>query len=148
MNDIYSPPNAQFEDEEELMRRRKRDALALRILVLLKLPMIIAGIIVSSKYSMNREVISPAVNPETLTYVFNATLILGSIISWIGLLLLKRWAGWLYTVTYVAMITILVTTTKPLAMHPYKEAIDWLSTCMSSAIIVLVFFSCALIERK
>jgi hypothetical protein len=67
-----------------------------------------------------------------------------SLLSWGGLLFLRRWAGWLFTATYIVGLSGYLYFPQPETLHPYVLALDCFDNFLSVTIVVIVFFSYAI----
>lgn len=118
--------------------------MVLRLLVVAKPVLLFVTTLVQRSVSSEGLSPEPVLAPGTGLFLLVGIVLLGSLVSWIGLLFLARWAGWLYAATYGVVLVLSLTLPTIAERHAYVLALDWLTVGVSVATIAMAFFSQAL----
>ena len=144
MNNPYATPSSPMQEEDELSRKQRRDARLIRICLFLQIPMIAAYIMVKRIFQIQQSETEPSMTLQSPFFWVITILFVATLSSWVGLLFMKRWAGWLFTATYIVGLSGYLYFPQPETLHPYVLAVDCLDNFLSITIVIMVFFSYAI----
>ena len=106
--------------------------------------MIAAYIMVERTFQIQQAEALPSMTLQSPIFWAIIIFYLGTLSSWVGLLFMKRWAGWLFTATYIVGLSGYLYFPQPETLHTYVLAVDCLDNFLSITIVVMVFFSYAI----
>jgi hypothetical protein len=112
--------------------------------VFLQIPMFAAFIMVERIFQIQQTETESSMTLQTPIFWMIIIFFFVSLSSWGGLLFLRRWAGWLFTGTYIVGLSGYLYFPQPETRHPYVLAVDCLDNFLSVTIVVMVFFSYAI----